>query len=474
MKQFFTFLTIALAATAQAQVCTTTNGIDNCPVNTTTSITNFSNPTLFSGTALTKGAKYKFENVITIVGTPNQILDAIITIDSLSNATMTNVTSPSIDDDGASDQNGATIVGLFAPRIAPDVNLTCTNRSGFVQYTITFYPDFTGTTLPTPAVVSNLNFVHYDIDGFPVNSSAGGVNGYYKEIGYVKKLSANNPINNASTSTELTNAGTVNEINGTSWLLTYGSTTERTGVSKCSEVAYSSNFSTAQSSVTFRMGYDYKAPVPCNGASNRPTRQYGSKSGCFNLPGGGPLPVSLNNLSVAYNAGVSSVNWTTLQEFNLKSYEIYRSVDGINFAPVGNVISRNLLTKQTYQFSDQVGNVSASHIYYKLRIIDIDNSYRFSNIVSVKTNGYKTNQLIVTPNPSSSDAQIRFNAVKGGIASIVVLDAAGKTILQQQSTLMVGNNNISLNKLSALSEGMYTVKMLTNNEQYTTSLIIWR
>jgi hypothetical protein len=39
---------------------------------------------------------------------------------------------------------------------------------------------------------------------------------------------------------------------------------------------------------------------------------------------------------------------------------------------------------------------------------------------------------------------------------------------------MVGNNNISLNKLSTLSEGMYTVKMITNKEQYSTIFIIWR
>lgn len=474
MKRFLLLTTLlGLGHFGWSQACTTSSNIDACPANTPTSETNFNNPTLFSGTALTKGAQYKFENVLT-VGNPGQILDAIVTIDSIHNATMVGAQNPSIDDNGASDQNNQPIVGLFAPRIAPDINLTCTDRIGFVQFTITFYPDFTGNTLPTPVVVSNLNFVHYDIDGFVVNSSAGGTNGSFREIGYVKKISANNPINLAATPTELIGVGTVNEPTS-SWLLTFGSTIERTGVSKCAEVAYASNFQTAQTSVSFRMGYEYKAPVPCNNVSNRPTRQYGMKSGCFNLPGGGPLPVSLTGLNVALNQGVATLTWNTAQEYNVRKYEIYRSVDGTNFVPVGTVTARNLLTRQTYQYRDEIpASSQAPVLYYKVRVIDIDDSYRFTPIVSVRAGKATPGKLVVTPNPTRGDAQLRFTTVETGIATIRVFDATGRVVMEQQTQVLPGTNQVSLQRLNQLAEGTYAAQVMVGSERMNTQFIIWK
>jgi hypothetical protein len=473
MKQVLLTLVLLLSLDAFAQPCTTSSNIDACPPNTPVSETNFNNPILFSGTALTKGARYKFENVLT-VGTPPQILDAIVTIDSIHNATMTGAQSPSIDDNSASDQNNQPIVGLFAPRIAPDQALTCTDRIGFVQFTITFYPDFTGSTLPSPVVVSNLNFVHYDIDGFVVNSSAGGVNGSFREIGYVRKISANNPVNLAATPTELIGVGTVNEPNA-SWLLTFGSTVERTGVSKCAEVAYASNFLTAQTSVTFRMGYEYKAPVPCNNANTRPTRQYGMKSGCFNLPGGGPLPVSFTGLNVALNQQIATVSWHTLQEFNVRAYEIYRSVDGTNFTPVGTVAARNVLTRQTYQFRDDISSLGQQAVvFYKVRVIDIDDSYRYSPIVSMRVGKATPGKLAVTPNPTRGDAQLRFTSQQTGIATIRILDAAGRVVLEQQTQVMPGTNQISLQRLTNLAEGTYAAQVILGQERMNTAFVLWR
>ncbi len=469
MKKIFTLFTAVLLYIAVNAQCTIT-GFDNCSGSPSSTVTNFNGAVLVSGTALTTGAKYKFNNI-----TPG--VAAIISIDKMSNAIMTGsgVSNPSIDDDAAANETGTagSHSSLFAPRIAPNQTLTCTNVRGYVQFTITFYTQYAGNSLPatSPIGLTDLNFLHFDMDGHTVGS-----NGWFKEIGYVKRVSVSpiNPVNITSTGTELTSGGVVSDADG-DWFLTFGSTVERDGVSRCAQVIEKSVYTGSQSSVSFRFGYDYKAPSPCAGANDgQPTRQYGSKFGCFNLPGGGPLPVSLTGFGVSYNNGTSTVNWTTSQEINLSTYEVQRSTDGINFETIGNVASRNSLNEQKYFYQDNNIPSGVSIVYYRLKIIDRDNSFKLSKIITIKITNTKLKQLVVSPNPASYDAQVKLYADKAGVASINVFDATGKSVLQQQSNVLAGNNSIVINNVIKLGEGMYTVKLVTSNETYSSKLIIWK
>ena len=463
MKQFFTLLLLTITTAATSQNCTTT-GFDVC--NSAASVvSDFRNAVQITGTgsALTVGAKYKFNNAI-----PSLNLDAVITIDAMVNATMVGASSPSIDDDNSANETNTsgTQAALFAPRIAPDQLLSCTNKTGYVEFTIKFYIHYTGNGAPTTGTeisVANLNFLHFDMDGFVV-----GTDGWFKEVGYVKTIGSD-PVNYGAVGTELTST------NNNGWLLTYGSTTERTAVSRCAEVIEKSVYSDPHSALSFRMGYDYKAPTSnCNANSLQPTRQYGSKFGCFNLPAGGPLPVSITNLNINYNAGITTLNWTSLQEHNLNGYEVQRSLDGITFETAGFIKASNLTSVQVYSFTDNVTAFNSKNIYYRIRISDNDYSMKLTGIVSVKIADWKSNQMIVAPNPSSSNAQIRINLPKAVKGDITVFDATGKAVIKQQAALQAGNNIIVLNNITALSEGYYSVRLIAGNETFNSKILIWK
>jgi hypothetical protein len=457
----FTLLT---AISLNAQVCTT-SGFDDCDAGTGV-VSDFRNAVQITGTGspLTVGAKYKFNNAI-----PSLNLDAVISIDAMVNATMAGAVNPSIDDDGAADETGtpSSQVALFAPRIAPNQILSCTNQSGYVEFTVKFYSHYSGNGAPAPGTemaVSNLNFLHFDMDG-----SMQGSDGWFKEIGYAKVNGAD-PVNYGAAASELFSS---NNNNG--WLLTTGSTNERNGVSRCSEVIEKSVYILPQSSITFRMGYDYKAPsANCGSISIQPARQYGSRFGCFNLPAGGPLPVSLINLAANYNAGKSNITWTSLQEHNLDSYEIQRSYDGINFEVAGNVKANNLTSLQQYKFTDNLPAFTSKYIYYRVRVVDIDHSMKLTNTVSIKIADWKTNEMVISPNPSSSGAQIKIKTIKTATGDISVFDATGKLVLKQQATLLAGSNTVVLNNITLLPEGYYTVRLIAGNETFSSKLLIWK
>ena len=73
------------------------------------------------------------------------------------------------------------------------------------------------------------------------------------------------------------------------------------------------------------------------------------------------------------------MEWTAATEVNFKHYEIQRSLDGIDFKTIGSRISRGENTNVQYQFRDEN---PASVNYYRLKMIDIDDTYQYSKVVA--------------------------------------------------------------------------------------------
>jgi Secretion system C-terminal sorting domain len=457
---FFLFTIIAL----NAQVCTQSN-FDAC-TGSSAITSDFRNGVQIAGTGspLTVGAKYKFNYAI-----PGFNLDAVISIDAMVNATMSGATNPAIDDDAAVNETNiaGTQAGLFAPRIAPNQILSCNNVSGYVEFSIKFYTHYSGNGAPassTEIAVSNLNYLHFDMDG-----NTQGNNGWYRKTSYVK-MNGTDPVNYSTATTELSDAGNTGD-----WLLTYGGTIERNGVSRCGEVIQKSIYFLPQTAISFRMGYDYKAPsLNCNSISYQPTKQYGAKFGCFTLPAAGPLPVSITDLAVNYNNGKTNIVWTSLQEHNLDSYEIQRSIDGINFEVAGFVKANNLTSVQQYKFTDNVAALTSKYIFYRVRIVDMEHSMKLTNIVSVKIADWLNGEMIISPNPSSTNAQLKIKMNRAAVGDITVFDAAGKIVLKQQASLLAGKNTVVINNITTLNDGYYTVRLNTNNEIFSTKLLVWK
>ena len=86
----------------------------------------------------------------------------------------------------------------------------------------------------------------------------------------------------------------------------------------------------------------------------------------------------------------------------------------------------------------------------------------------------RNKEMSIVSNRASGEAQVRFNASKNSEAVITVLDETGKVLLQQTSKLSSGVNNIAISKLLTLNEGTYTVSLTTNNQTYSSRLLLWK
>jgi hypothetical protein len=149
------------------------------------------------------------------------------------------------------------------------------------------------------------------------------------------------------------------------------------------------------------------------------------------------------------------LKWKTENEINTSNFVVERSIDGTNFNTIGSVAaSGNSSTIRTYSFNDaDVANQRAATIYYRLKLADINGSFKYSNTISVSLPITKAT-ITVSPNPASNELKASVISPVTGNASWQVIDNAGRTVMYSSTTLKKGNNSISIN-INQLAAGSY-------------------
>jgi hypothetical protein len=145
----------------------------------------------------------------------------------------------------------------------------------------------------------------------------------------------------------------------------------------------------------------------------------------------------------------------------------------MNFTAAGEVDSRNSMAVQKYSYLDSKIPEGIKTVYYRIRIIELDQSYKLSKVVMIKIAVMSKNEMVITPNPANYDAQVKFNTAKGGNATITIYDAEGKLVSRQTANVPAGNNSISID-IAKLKEGVFVVKITTGSENYSSKLMIWK
>lgn len=165
----------------------------------------------------------------------------------------------------------------------------------------------------------------------------------------------------------------------------------------------------------------------------------------------GPTPVILSGFAVqrTSNAEVSA-SWQTQQEISSSRFEIERAFDNNSFEKIGTALAAGSSgTLKSYTFSDKT-NSSSSTSFYRIKMIDKDAAFTYSETRSVKGSGL-TADFVVFPNPCRGTAKITVMELKEPV-EIQVLDVSGRLV---QSVVLT---NSSSAELSNLQKGTYFVR----------------
>jgi hypothetical protein len=101
-------------------------------------------------------------------------------------------------------------------------------------------------------------------------------------------------------------------------------------------------------------------------------------------------PVTLLQFSAKQANNKVLLSWSTGKEENCSHYIIERSYDNENYHQAALIFSGEITDSvNCYSFRDIIKNASAPIIYYRLKMVDKDGKYKFSEVktVSVKKAG---------------------------------------------------------------------------------------
>lgn len=181
----------------------------------------------------------------------------------------------------------------------------------------------------------------------------------------------------------------------------------------------------------------------------------------WRLYGSSTLPVKLVDFTAKAEAGAAVLNWQTAGEENNEKFFIERSTDGVSFTTIGEV--KGVGTTQalsSYSFKDKT--VAKGNNYYRLKQVDFDGGFEYSNVRGVKFY-LASNNIVVYPNPFINSLSI--NGTTQQISSLTITDLLGRKVFEQRNP----TSNIDV---SSLRRGVYIITINYDNNKIFNHKII--
>lgn len=179
----------------------------------------------------------------------------------------------------------------------------------------------------------------------------------------------------------------------------------------------------------------------------------------------GTLPVKFISITASLVDETSAmVKWiVATPTINSDKFEVEYSANGRNFRSIG--ISNILNTNQSnYQFLQT--NIPDGNLYYRIKEIDIDGKYVYSNIVLLH-NKNTSATFVIFPNPANDYITVTAPTNGAGKTQLILYDAVGKKLTTQIMIGATGQINTA-----QLPDGNYVLKIVTDEITTTQKVLI--
>ena len=179
------------------------------------------------------------------------------------------------------------------------------------------------------------------------------------------------------------------------------------------------------------------------------------------------VPVEFTLFSGVLENGGVNLKWITATELNNFGFEVERRDDFSDYQKIGFVNGNGTSTNRlTYAFIDE--NLSSKRYYYRLKQLDFDGSFDYSNEIAVdieQLNDFKLFQNY--PNPFNPTTNIKYYVPNAGILKVGLFDILGnevKTLVDKE--VQAGSYELTIDGTNLVS-GTYFVRMFSQSNQQT-------
>jgi Secretion system C-terminal sorting domain len=209
--------------------------------------------------------------------------------------------------------------------------------------------------------------------------------------------------------------------------------------------------------------------------SNRKLRCVTHGSGVFERSLiSGPVPVELVSFTADLVQQGVKLNWETSTETNNHGFEIEKSLDGKNFFMIGFVKGAGTSTiDHLYSFTDKLTSNPNSMLYYRLKQIDFDGKFKYSDIVSINVDSpmeYKLGQNY--PNPFNPTTTITFTIKKRNKTTLRIYNSLGQIVDEIFNEFKEPGEYTVTYNASKLSSGIYVYELQSGNFKISKKMVL--
>jgi len=170
------------------------------------------------------------------------------------------------------------------------------------------------------------------------------------------------------------------------------------------------------------------------------------------------LAVEMVSFTATASNGIVLLNWETASEKDSYYFEVQRSVDGLNWLPIG-VVNGAGNSSLSIQYSYTDYSPANGLNYYRLRQVEYDGKYNFSEIRAVSLKGGSALRVLTSENGNLEFA-IDQDIDASGIVEIY--DVTGKRLSTDPVILQQGHRTYQINTID-MSTGIYFLKLSYTN-----------
>ncbi len=167
-----------------------------------------------------------------------------------------------------------------------------------------------------------------------------------------------------------------------------------------------------------------------------------------------PTTLAVNSFvaSAKVNGTIATINWNTVGENGVTSYEVEKSNDGTLFTAIAQQVAKNTATA-SYTATDDKVTVTT---YYRIKAISTDGTITYSNIAKLSTNNSPLTTIY--PNPLTGNTfNVQLGNVVAGKYVVSITNALGQKVAESTIAHAGGNGTHSVNIESSIAKGVYNV-----------------
>jgi hypothetical protein len=190
-----------------------------------------------------------------------------------------------------------------------------------------------------------------------------------------------------------------------------------------------------------------------------------------------PYPVVLSDFRAELRADFVNLAWRTQVEQGMSHFVIEKSLAGetctvgscsatTGFVEIGQVPAQG--NAASYYFTDR--ETTPGVLLYRLRMVETNGNFVYSPVVSVNLQAGQPG-LLIYPNPTNGDLNIRLTGTAGTSISVEIYDISGRRIWEHKGSLANTQQELIFSTCD-LASGTYLVKYRHNSKEEVRKLVV--